>query len=497
MTPPHNSSPFDRAGFRQDGATKHAIRIRMLPKNITAEGLKNMLVFAKDCVYTDLLGKDLGDRGFQTAIVQFQSLSAAEEAKGMLDGKLNGTGDANLLVEVIQRTPGGSIHPQGGRSSDPLNLNRQSSRFNGTFQNLERVSPPRATNFVNGDSSHSDAYNGMFPPQSPIGQPLERQRVSGKSVIGEDGVDDETGKLLNDPVAYAKNDMATNSIHLQSQPRRPTLPHIPTAGLGALAISPGVSSPPISGLVSPRGPPVTSPTAFSPPGLNGMGPSNGFPMSPQQYPRTHMPPVNPADQNPPCNTLYVGNLPIDTSEDELKHLFSKQRGYKRLCFRTKSNGPMCFVEFETITHATKALTELYGFVLSNSVKGGIRLSFSKNPLGVRGQHNGVPSPLSPQGPMSGINGYSGMQSFASANGPPPGLSAPPGLSSPVGQMHNGQSPFSPNGSAFNGHMGGPSGNHMSPNGTSSATSVRSPTVASSNGPWNGSNGNYPDYLYGR
>ncbi|KAK9471141.1 uncharacterized protein V1510DRAFT_217841 [Dipodascopsis tothii] len=96
-----------------------------------------------------------------------------------------------------------------------------------------------------------------------------------------------------------------------------------------------------------------------------------------------LPPANPADQNPPCNTLYVGNLPMNTSEDELKALFSRQRGYKRLCFRTKMNGPMCFVEFEDVAYATRALNELYGRGLSNSVKGGIRLSFSKNPLGVR------------------------------------------------------------------------------------------------------------------
>ena len=96
-----------------------------------------------------------------------------------------------------------------------------------------------------------------------------------------------------------------------------------------------------------------------------------------------LPPANPADQNPPCNTLYVGNLPPDASEDELKSIFSTRQGYKRLCFRNKGNGPMCFVEFEDIAFATKSLEELYGYGLSNSVKGGIRLSYSKNPLGVR------------------------------------------------------------------------------------------------------------------
>ncbi|KAI9362405.1 hypothetical protein BD770DRAFT_441065 [Pilaira anomala] len=92
---------------------------------------------------------------------------------------------------------------------------------------------------------------------------------------------------------------------------------------------------------------------------------------------------NPADQNPPCNTLYVGNLPPNTNEDELKSMFIKCPGYKRLSFRSKSNGPMCFVEFEDAIFAAQALQDLHGNPLSNSSKGGIRLSFSKNPLGVR------------------------------------------------------------------------------------------------------------------
>jgi len=91
-------------------------------------------------------------------------------------------------------------------------------------------------------------------------------------------------------------------------------------------------------------------------------------------------PPNPADQNPPCNTLYVGNLPMNTSEDELKQMFSNCPGYKRMCFRTKQNGPMCFVEFEDVHYATQAMNELYGNLLSNSVKGGIRLSFSKKSI---------------------------------------------------------------------------------------------------------------------
>jgi hypothetical protein len=80
---------------------------------------------------------------------------------------------------------------------------------------------------------------------------------------------------------------------------------------------------------------------------------------------------NASDQNPPVrnhrdrrcrdaksfglqiNTLYVGNLPNSPApagyspnylEESLRALFSRCPGYRKLCFRQKSNGPMCFVE---------------------------------------------------------------------------------------------------------------------------------------------------------
>lgn len=99
----------------------------------------------------------------------------------------------------------------------------------------------------------------------------------------------------------------------------------------------------------------------------------------------------------------MGNLPPDATEVELRALFSPQKGFRRLSFRTKTqsqsnpnanshnHGPMCFVEFEDVAHATRALAELYGRALprpgGTNGKGGIRLSFSKNPLGVRGPGN--------------------------------------------------------------------------------------------------------------
>lgn len=144
------------------------------------------------------------------------------------------------------------------------------------------------------------------------------------------------------------------------------------------------------------------------------------------------PPANPADQNPPCNTLYVGNLPPDATEAELRSLFAPQKGFRRLSFRTKNqsssassgssshnHGPMCFVEFEDVAHATIALAELYGRALprpnGSNGKGGIRLSFSKNPLGVRGPGNPRRTSTNQQGSTSNGSTNNGVGNYGYLN----------------------------------------------------------------------------------
>ncbi|KAJ9124195.1 hypothetical protein QFC22_000992 [Naganishia vaughanmartiniae] len=112
--------------------------------------------------------------------------------------------------------------------------------------------------------------------------------------------------------------------------------------------------------------------------------------------------INAADQNPPINTLYVGNLPSTLShthapnylEDSLRNLFSRVAGFKRMSFRQKANGPMCFVEFEDVPTATLAMKDLYGHTLGGMIKGGLRLSYSKNSLGQRTNPKQPPPSLS-------------------------------------------------------------------------------------------------------
>ncbi len=519
----------DRIYGRSDTDAAAAILMRKLPRNTSSEALRTMFLFAKDFVGADFVSAEFpDDKGYLSAIAHFRNSTAAYEARALLDGKQNSANEAPMIVEVLRLSPTGGLglrranydtaasssatNSASSAGSASSQATRHPSRFNGTFQAMDCISPPSdALGLSNSGPMSSGEYpapdiaspfQNFFSPQSPIGQLSgDRQRVSGKSVIGEDGVDDEPGELLKDPVAYAKSDMSGSIGQLS---RRSTSSQLPTSRFAGLSLSTSnVTSPPMQSFASPRTvAPLQSPTpAMSPTSVGNLGPNASYQLANQHYQRHNYPPVNPADQNPPCNTLYVGNLPIDTSEDELKAMFSKQRGYKRLCFRTKQNGPMCFVEFEDISFATKALNELYGHPLHNSIKGGIRLSFSKNPLGVRtGQPGGMgpPTPMSPQGPMAGMNGVGNMQTFSTANGPPPGLTAPPGLSniSATGGLPNSISnPVQ--GSMMSGGFG-VGGLSIGGFGMSSVKGpVGSMAAGTAGSPWPGQSGQFSDYMLGR
>ncbi|KAL8732269.1 MAG: hypothetical protein Q9166_002841 [cf. Caloplaca sp. 2 TL-2023] len=498
-----------RLNGRSDSDTVSAILMRKLPRSTSSESLRTMFLFAKDFVGADFVPTEAQeDKGYLSAIARFRSANAAQEAQALLDGKQNAANETPMIVEVLRLSPAVGLGPRRNTSDATYNRAaassssstgsasaqppRQSSRFNSTFRSLDRVSPPSSSGQISsGELPGSDLvspFNKLF-----LGQQMgERHRISSRAIIDEDGADNELGDT------YGHHDVPGP---LGPLTRRATSSQIPTSRFGGLSLSTSTAtSPPMQSFVSPRSNgPLQSPTAaMSPVSMGNLGPKAGYQVTSQQYQRHNYPPVNPADQNPPCNTLYVGNLPIDTSEDELKAMFSKQRGYKRLCFRTKQNGPMCFVEFEDVSFATKALTELYGHLLHNSVKGGIRLSFSKNPLGVRtGQPGsmGPPTPLSPQGPMPGMNGLGGVPTFSTASGPPPGLSAPPGLGTPVG-MPNGS--VDGNGGHVTGGMmsGGLESNGLGINGFA-MSGMRSPPATTASGPWSSQNGFFSGYALGR
>lgn len=441
-------SPFDRDASIKPVGTPYAstpspvsqVLIRRLPADATEEKVRLMVLFSQELVDVEMLpAEQTEDPGFRSAVLKFKTPAGAQQAKDMLHGKATSSNDAEMIVEIVSGSPVSSRrypieNPASAASSAASSTtssgptSRQPSRFNGAFQSMEKISPSMNGIYPANELPNPEAsahYQSLFSPQSPIGNHLmDRTRISGKTLIAHDE-DDETRELLKDPVAYAAN--AENGA---TQHRRATAPHLPMSRMANLSLNTTSPGPPSVSQYG--GHPTMTPLSahgntMSPTVMNNSSHSMNFQMGNGHFARhPNFPPVNPADQNPPCNTLYVGNLPIDTSEEELKAMFSKQRGYKRLCFRTKQNGPMCFVEFEDISFATKALHELYGHPLHNSVKGGIRLSFSKNPLGVRsGQTPGQSGATSMTGTNNMMSGSG--NGFTTVNGPPPGLAAPPGL----------------------------------------------------------------------
>lgn len=471
-----------------------------------------MCIFSDELLDLNMLPVSAESDGhYRSAILRFKSFEGAQEAQAILNGKKGMRVDHLGRAVSSDRSKSG---PSSGSSSttSPGTAATQPRGFDGTFSPLDKTSPSSNGNYVTSDFPTAKPgynYKTFFSPQSPIGNHLNEQpRNTGKSLINDATDDDDTGDILSLPRAFAENG------HVTAQ-RRATAPQIHiTERMASLSLNNG----PMNGApASQRGPAQPNayqphpghPSTMSPTAING---ANGhYQGAPAQWGvRPHAPPpANPADMNPPCNTLYVGNLPMGSNEDELKNVFSRQRGYKRLCFRAKANGPMCFVEFDDISCATRALNELYGYLLSNSVKGGIRLSFSKNPLGVRtAQAPGQ----GPPGPLAGHNGLMNhpTNGFASA-GPPPGLTAPPGLNNgratgpyPPAPVQNSSTPSSsyppstmPNGSNASGNgVGAPSygGNPWGSSSYFATNGYTSPTPMA--GAQNG-NGNYNAYRRGQ
>ncbi|KAL3471371.1 hypothetical protein BJX99DRAFT_24727 [Aspergillus californicus] len=508
-----------------DGMGVGAILMRKLPMNTSRETLRSMLLFSNDLLDADFVPTDFPeDTGYLSAIAHFSTVAAAEEARALLDGKPNSQNDATMIVDICNSSPPPPFLPRrntidhsstrGILSNGP---STRQSRFNGTFQTMEKLSsvnlPGSSANEQSLPPSETNSrLHNFFSPHSPIGNGVpDFPRISGKSMIDQD-IDEDTGELLKDPVGYAENGHSGSVV----ASRRSTNPQIPTSHFSNLSLTTNITSPPMQNYNSGSSAHMTvqTPSSAFPQPMNNGGGGSPYPYNNAQGGRHSFPAANPNDMNPPCNTLYVGNLPPDTQEEELKALFSKQRGYKRLCFRNKQNGPMCFVEFEDVRTAGKTLNELYGYKLSNSIKTGIRLSFSKNPLGVRSGQPGsmsASSSLASQANMQSGAGLSGVSShmFSTVSGPPPGLGTPPGLMPPPpmslrnnGPMHTpgySHAPVPMNGSFNNQSAGlGIRASPMNPVMMPPQTLLNGGANSGSTGPHSGkATPNYPDYMMGR
>ncbi|XP_020264744.1 cell wall integrity protein scw1 isoform X2 [Asparagus officinalis] len=152
----------------------------------------------------------------------------------------------------------------------------------------------------------------------------------------------------------------------------------------------------------PTPPPPPPPHVWGTPGY--MAPPTYDPYGPYPVPQVALPPPAPlpapsgyapvqnSKDNPPCNTLFIGNLGENTNEEELRGLFSVQPGYKQMKVLRQERNTVCFIEFDDVNSAIAVHQNVQGAVLPSSGRGGIRIQFSKNPFGQKKNQVGGAAP---------------------------------------------------------------------------------------------------------
>ncbi|DBA88120.1 hypothetical protein WJX79_004687 [Trebouxia sp. C0005] len=98
--------------------------------------------------------------------------------------------------------------------------------------------------------------------------------------------------------------------------------------------------------------------------------------------------VSNTKDNPPCNTLFVGNLGDTVSEAELRQLFGTLAGFRQLKLIRGARSVTCFVEFNDLPSAMACHQNQQGAVLTSSDRGGIRIQYSRNPFGKKRDYDG-------------------------------------------------------------------------------------------------------------
>ncbi|KAJ8756328.1 hypothetical protein K2173_025140 [Erythroxylum novogranatense] len=136
--------------------------------------------------------------------------------------------------------------------------------------------------------------------------------------------------------------------------------------------------------------PVWGPHGYMAPAPPPYDPYGGYPVHPVPMP-TPAPipapssyvPIQNTKDNPPCNTLFIGNLGENINEEELRGLFSVQPGFKQMKILRQERHTVCFIEFEDVNSASNVHRSLQGAVIPSSGSVGMRIQYSKNPFGKR------------------------------------------------------------------------------------------------------------------
>ncbi|KAF6149057.1 hypothetical protein GIB67_018635 [Kingdonia uniflora] len=86
-------------------------------------------------------------------------------------------------------------------------------------------------------------------------------------------------------------------------------------------------------------------------------------------------PIQNVKDNPPCNTLFIGNLGENTTEEELRGMFSIRPGFKQMKVLKQERNTVCFIEFNDLSSAINVHQSLQGAVIPSSGRGGMRIQY--------------------------------------------------------------------------------------------------------------------------
>jgi RNA recognition motif-containing protein len=81
---------------------------------------------------------------------------------------------------------------------------------------------------------------------------------------------------------------------------------------------------------------------------------------------------------PPCQTLFVGKIPLNTPERDLRALFEACDGFQSLTYKSTGPRPCAFVEFKSVDCGTGALHQLHNYQLPGA-KHPLNVSYAKKP----------------------------------------------------------------------------------------------------------------------
>ena len=125
--------------------------------------------------------------------------------------------------------------------------------------------------------------------------------------------------------------------------------------------------------------------------------------------------VNAGRSNPPMDTIFIANMCVEASEDELKTMLNGFAGFKRCKLVNQRGVVTAFAQFEDIKSASTAIGTLQGRPNMALDSSGLRVEYSKKPMGVPGKATLASAGVLSTGVPYGAYGNPAMSYYASAS----------------------------------------------------------------------------------